>query len=663
MRDGEGHGISALRHGHGHGRSLIIFFAFSLKSSCIVACLQQREPAVAVICHLPRVSKFLQSSHFLLESSHFRISRRIHTELPDRRPTANTTAPRPPPFFPFLAPRIPLSAPQNNPWLPTTKTKAAATTTTPIPQHQHRRPSAYDDIISKDKKQPHSFLFTMANNAGRQGGAGAAGGAGGGGGGNVQNEHVEFTVKAEEDLYLTGSESTIRRVTADTNYSCLMLKTQRFSSLFRHYAKYHGLRKDDLEYYFVHPLENEDTPESVQLQRGDIIMVRKRRKAEVPEPAADDTEFFKDMKELLDDEEHMDAVFLVYRSPPPTTSAAGAGNAKSAMTAPAMGMGMDGIGGAGGGKRRHKKDSGIAIKKEGGIGGEDEEDDDDDDDDLLVEIRAHKCILTARADYFKALFRKGTSSSNTSSTTAAVAGAVLSSTSVASAALAALESPSSSSSSDAAAANVSAAASSAHANNNNNAFRESTECIIRVPPHFSPKVVRLMLEFLYTNRIECASVSLSKLSGSPTASSSANHNANTDELLSLLHLADMWQLRDLKRLVEHELIRNHMKIHTVARMYCATEDFHAKRLSKSCLEFIMDNYREVTGSVAFQEEMKHHPSLCIPVLKAAADLIPEQPVSKKQRVSANEVGKADSNAGGGAGAGAMSSSPVPDSDI
>ena len=88
-----------------------------------------------------------------------------------------------------------------------------------------------------------------------------------------------------------------------------MLKTQRFSSLFRHYAKYHGLRKDDLEYYFVNLLENEDTPESVQLQRGDTIMVRKKRKPEAPAPAADDEEFFKDMLELLDDEEHMDCIF------------------------------------------------------------------------------------------------------------------------------------------------------------------------------------------------------------------------------------------------------------------------------------------------------------------------------------------------------------------
>ena len=120
-----------------------------------------------------------------------------------------------------------------------------------------------------------------------------------------------FPSQAEEDLYLTGSENTIRRVTAETNYSCLMLKTQRFSSLFRHYAKYHGLRKDDLEYYFVNPLENEDTPESVQLQRGDTIMVRKRRKPEPAEKAADDDEFIRDMRELLDDDEHMDAIFEV----------------------------------------------------------------------------------------------------------------------------------------------------------------------------------------------------------------------------------------------------------------------------------------------------------------------------------------------------------------
>ncbi|KAL7531053.1 hypothetical protein ACHAWF_003609 [Thalassiosira exigua] len=420
----------------------------------------------------------------------------------------------------------------------------------------------------------------MANNAGRQGG--------GGGGAGMQNngEHVEFTVKAEEDLYLAGSENTIRRVTADTNYSCLMLKTQRFSSLFRHYAKYHGLRKDDLEYYFVNPLENEDTPETVQLQRGDIIMVRKKRRPEPPEPAADDTEFFKDMKELLDDEEHMDTLFLVHPSPPAGTPATPSSSSASTLS----------------GTKRKKDGSSsvaaaVAVKTEPGG-------DFDDDDDNLVEIRAHKCILTARADYFKALFRKTAGEDSLGRRVGT--------------------------------------------------FRESTECVVRVEPIFAPKIVRLMLEFLYTNRIECLQVSSKPSGPSP-------HTVTTDELLGLLHLADMWQLRDLKRLVEHELIRSHMKVDTVARMYCATDDFHAKRLSKSCLEFIMDNYREVTGSEAFQEEMRHYPSLCIPVLKAAADLIPE-PAQKKSRTSGGlgDLGKPDLP---GSGAGGAGSSPVPDNDI
>lgn len=346
------------------------------------------------------------------------------------------------------------------------------------------------------------------------------------------NEHVEFTVKAEEDLYLTGSENTIRRVTAETNYSCLMLKTQRFSSLFRHYAKYHGLRKDDLEYYFVNPLENEDTPESVQLQRGDTIMVRKRRKPEPAEKAADDDEFIRDMRELLDDDEHMDAIFEVR---------------------PVESTGMD-------------------------------TDDDDVKSENMVKIRAHKCVLTARTDYFKSLFRTNASSSETKRSPVA--------------------------------------------------FRESETCTIKVEPIFSPAHITHMLEFIYTNRIR-------KI-----------RDIETDDLLSILHLSDMWLLRDLKQLIEHELIRNHMYVHTVARMYGATEDFNARRLSRACIEFIMANLRQVTGNTTFEEEMKNYPHLCIPVLKAAADMIPEGPAHKKQRTETYKTSNPT----------ATSSSPVPDSD-
>ena len=55
-----------------------------------------------------------------------------------------------------------------------------------------------------------------------------------------------------------------------------------------------------------------------------------------------------------------------------------------------------------------------------------------------------------------------------------------------------------------------------------------------------------------------------------------------------------------------------------------------------------------------------HPDLCIPVLKAAADLIPE-PAHKKARTSgASDLGKPDTP-GAGTGGG-LTSSPVPDSD-
>lgn len=327
-------------------------------------------------------------------------------------------------------------------------------------------------------------------------------------------------MKAEEDLYLTGSENTIRRVTAETNYSCLMLKTQRFSSLFRHYAKYHGLRKDDLEYYFVNLLENEDTPESVQLQRGDTIMVRKRRKPQPPEAAADDDEYFKDMRELLQDDEHMDCSFII--------------NSESST-----------------------------------------------DSNNKTVVKAHKSILTARSDYFKALFRNGQ-------------------------------------------------------------FRESKTCEVNVDQLFTSQHIRYVVEFLYTNRIGDL------------------RDLSTDDLLCLLHISDKWQLRDLKRLAEFELVRDHMGVETVARLYGATEDFGAQRLSRACIEFIMSNLRSLAGNTAFEAEMKNYPHLCIPVLKAAADLIPDGPLPKKARIAveaAANAGSTPSSANALAG-----SSPVPDSD-
>lgn len=332
----------------------------------------------------------------------------------------------------------------------------------------------------------------------------------------------------------------------------------------------------------MNPLGNDDTPESVQLQRSDTIMVRKRRRPEPPEAAADDNEFFKDMRELLDDEEHMDAVFLVH---PPSMKKINEVNLS-------------------GSKRNYRGDVAFdcfktPVKMEQGDGLSDMDLDADADADRdasstgtvrnqpIIEVRAHKSILTARAEYFKAHFRKASSSSSSS-----------------------LD------------------------HSHKVSFREPVNGAIQVDPCFSEKTIRLMLEFIYTNRIK----SIVDLS--------------TDDLLSLLHLSDLWVIRDLKRLVEHELIKSHMDVNTVARMYCVTDDFHAERLARACIDYIMDNIREVTGNKEFQEEMKHYPHLCIPVLKAAADLIPEQSIHKKQRTS-------DLNSSS-TPVGAAVSSPVPE---
>lgn len=60
-----------------------------------------------------------------------------------------------------------------------------------------------------------------------------------------------------------------------------MQKTQTFRSLFRHYAKYRGLNKDELIYSFVNEIDNEDTPEGVFMMPSDEIFVRHTAESQV----------------------------------------------------------------------------------------------------------------------------------------------------------------------------------------------------------------------------------------------------------------------------------------------------------------------------------------------------------------------------------------------
>lgn len=107
---------------------------------------------------------------------------------------------------------------------------------------------------------------------------------------------------------------SIVRVPANDSYSCLMLKNQRFSSLFRHYCKHHGLPRDSLGFSFTSKLYPDDTPESVHLQRGDVITVR-RLEGNAPKEdqiaPPDDQAYFEMMFKLLENETDTDLVFLV----------------------------------------------------------------------------------------------------------------------------------------------------------------------------------------------------------------------------------------------------------------------------------------------------------------------------------------------------------------
>jgi len=294
-------------------------------------------------------------------------------------------------------------------------------------------------------------------------------------------ENVEFTVKADEDLILEGTERCIIRVRANALYSCLMLKNQRFSSLFRHYAKHHGLKKEDLAYYFTEELQNDDTPETVYLQRNDEIIVRRRRPPKPPEPEiCPVSKYFEHMSMLIHDIEHMDVTLLV---------------------------GPEGI-----------------------------------------ELQAHKAILVARSDCFRATFRKG-------------------------------------------------------------GMKESEIGVLRMEQHDVPTVSR-MLEFLYTNRIQQLA------------------SCSSEELMSLLIVAEEKLLPELKALCEHEASKL-ISVENCAKMLCTAESYNAPQLKEACISFILDNVHEVTEDPGFQQELQQSPHLILPLLKATASLI--VPPTKRRR--------------------------------
>uniref|UniRef100_A0A7S0SZ81 BTB domain-containing protein n=1 Tax=Chromulina nebulosa TaxID=96789 RepID=A0A7S0SZ81_9STRA len=155
-----------------------------------------------------------------------------------------------------------------------------------------------------------------------------------------QTSAIEFVVVPQEDLFLEGGVRKLFRVPKGTSYPCQMQKNQTFSCLFRHYAKHNGLRKEDLTFFFVDELQQEQTPETVHLMTQDEIWVHHKKKPENNKKKEINASLYTEhFRNILNDRMHSDVKFLV---------------------------GVD-----------------------------------------KVEVCGHKAILSARSEYFNAMFRKG----------------------------------------------------------------------------------------------------------------------------------------------------------------------------------------------------------------------------------------------------------------
>ena len=162
-------------------------------------------------------------------------------------------------------------------------------------------------------------------------------------GSGSSDRSVEFIVKPREDLYLEGSLRKLPRVMKGEPYPCQMQKAQTFSCLFRHYAKHNGLRKEDLVFYFTDELLPDQTPESVHLMIQDEIWVEHRKSPEPIKEVEIDHHFYSESFRYLLDNPVHSDVKFVF------------GDTK----------------------------------------------------DESNEISSHKAILSARSEYFRAMFKKG----------------------------------------------------------------------------------------------------------------------------------------------------------------------------------------------------------------------------------------------------------------
>jgi hypothetical protein len=155
-------------------------------------------------------------------------------------------------------------------------------------------------------------------------------------------------------------------------------------------------------------------------------------------------------------------------------------------------------------------------------------------------------------------------------------------------------------------------------------MRESETGVVVMEKHNVPTVER-MLEFVYTNRVECIK------------------ECSAHEVLDLLSAAEEFLLPELKKLCEHAA-KTLINIENVAKMMSAAERFGAPTLRDACIQFVLSEHKnDVIDHPAFQQEFHSFPSLLIPIIKAAPSLS-SSPPAKRQRIEAPLINQFEESA-------------------
>jgi len=130
----------------------------------------------------------------------------------------------------------------------------------------------------------------------------------------------------------------------------------------------------------------------------------------------------------------------------------------------------------------------------------------------------------------------------------------------------------------------------------NGMYAESQNGVIRLPAQ-EVAVVKLMLEFLYTNGIRNLEA------------------VEPDVAIELLAAANLYLLNDLRILCE-QTVKNYITIDNVARLFGYSQNHNASVLRAACCDFTRDNNETLYSSAKFQADLISNPELAVLVMES-----------------------------------------------